>query len=71
MESLLLSRKDAAVALGVSVRTLENLIASKELTPRRIGRRCLLERRELERFARRNHDTQRNRNDGDGLPVSQ
>jgi excisionase family DNA binding protein len=54
-ETLLVSKRDAAAMLGVSVRTLENLISLKELPARHIGRRCLLERQVLERFARRDH----------------
>ena len=55
MDSLLVSRKDAAAALGICLRTLDYLILSKELMPRRIGRRVMFERSALERFARRDH----------------
>lgn len=57
-ERLLLSKRDAAAMLGLSVRTVENLISSRELPARHIGRRCLIERQVLERFARRDHQTQ-------------
>ena len=53
MERLLLSKKEAAVALGISVRTVEYLIASKQLDARRIGRRRLVPRTALEKLARR------------------
>jgi hypothetical protein len=43
---LLFSQKDAARILGVSLRTLQNLIASKQLPVRR---------KDLESFARRDH----------------
>lgn len=56
-EQLLVSKRDAAAMLGLSVRTLENLIALKELPARRIGRRCMIERRALEQFSRRDHAT--------------
>jgi excisionase family DNA binding protein len=56
-ERLLLSKREAAAMLGLSVRTLENLLSLKELPARRIGRRCLIERQALERFARRDHRT--------------
>jgi excisionase family DNA binding protein len=56
-EALLVSKRSAAAMLGVSVRTLENLIRLKELPARRIGRRCLVERHTLERFVRRDHTT--------------
>jgi excisionase family DNA binding protein len=57
-ESILLSKRNSAAMLGLSIRTLENLINRKELPVRRIGRRCLIERQALERFARRDHQTQ-------------
>jgi len=52
---LLFSQKDAARVLGVSLRTLQNLILCKELPARRIGRRVLIHRKDLEAFARRDH----------------
>jgi excisionase family DNA binding protein len=52
-------KRETAASLGISVRTLENLVAMREITPRRIGRRVLFEAREIERFARRDHMTQR------------
>jgi excisionase family DNA binding protein len=60
-EPLLVSKRTAASMLGLSVRTLENIISVKELPVRRIGRRCLIERQALERFARRDHRTKRER----------
>ena len=56
-EPLLVSKREAAALIGVSVRTLENLIGNKQLPTRRIGRRCLIERSALERFARHDHRT--------------
>jgi excisionase family DNA binding protein len=47
---LLLTRKEAAQALSVSLRFLDGLIGSKQLQARRLGRRVLVEHRELERF---------------------
>ena len=55
MDSILMSKKSAAQALGISLRTLEYLIDRGDLKARRIGRRVLIERRELERFARHDH----------------
>lgn len=52
---LLFGKKDCARILGISVRTLENLIASRQLSVRRIGRRVLVHRRDLETFARHDH----------------
>lgn len=58
--SLLVDRKTAARLLSVSLRTLDNLIVSKELDGvRRIGRRVLISRSSLEIFARRDHRTRR------------
>lgn len=55
--SILVSKREAACALGVSLRTVENLISRKELEARSIGRRRLIPRAALERFARRDHRT--------------
>jgi excisionase family DNA binding protein len=57
IEPILVSKRDAAKALSISVRTLENLIAAREITVRRVGRRCLISRRALEAFARHDHPT--------------
>ena len=54
---LLVSKRDAALALSVCVRTIENLIQAKELPARKIGRRTLIPARALEDFARRDHPT--------------
>lgn len=56
-EQLLLSKRSTATALGISVRTLENLVAMREIIPRRIGRRVLFDARVIEQFARRDHRT--------------
>jgi len=58
-EVLLVDKRAAAGSLGVSLRTIENLIASKELQVRRIGRRTLIPRVALERFAQKDHPTQK------------
>jgi excisionase family DNA binding protein len=52
---LLFSEKDSALALGISKRSVQKLIAAGLLKPRRIGRRVLIHRRDLEEFARRDH----------------
>ena len=56
-DKVLLTRRDAARLLSVSVRTIDTLLARRELTTRRIGRRRLIPRAELARFARRDHAT--------------
>jgi len=48
---LLFSKREAAQRLSISVRTLENLLATKELEARRIGRRVLIPAAVLEHFA--------------------
>ncbi len=57
MEPLLLTRVEAAGLLRVSLRTLDLLVSTKELGSRKVGRRRLIPRVELERFARRDHAT--------------
>lgn len=56
-EQLLFSKRSTAATLGISVRTLENLVAVREIIPRRIGKRVLFAVQEIERFARRDHLT--------------
>jgi len=57
MAKLLCSKKEVADALGISLRTVDNLIGRKELTVRRVGRRVLVPVVEIERFTRRDHET--------------
>ena len=54
-DSLALSRREAADALCISLRTLDYLLAQGKLHGRRIGRRIVIPRVELERLLR--HDT--------------
>jgi excisionase family DNA binding protein len=49
----LFSKKRAAEALSVSLRTIDYLIATKRLAVTRIGKRVLIPRKALEQFARR------------------
>jgi excisionase family DNA binding protein len=56
-DSLLLSKRQTAHLLSVSLRTVDNLIAERQLVVRRIGRRVLIPRRSLEEFTRRDHPT--------------
>lgn len=51
----LFSRKDAATYVGLSVSTLDLAIARGMLRARRIGRRVLVPRVELDRFVRADH----------------
>lgn len=52
MNEILVNKVEAARLLGLAVRTVENLVAEGQLRARRIGRRVLFERGELERFAK-------------------
>jgi excisionase family DNA binding protein len=52
---ILYSRKEAAYAMSVSCRSLDNWIAEGELKVRRIRGRVLVHRSELEKFAERDH----------------
>jgi excisionase family DNA binding protein len=54
-EKFLYTRKEAAHSLGISVRSLDYLIAAKQLDTRRIGKKVLLTRASLAVFASRNH----------------
>ena len=56
-EPILVSKKEAASMLGLSLRSITNYIAVNELRPRHIGRRTLLSYREIMNFARRDHKT--------------
>lgn len=53
LNQILVGRIDAAVLLGISPRTVDNLVARGSLRPRRIGARCLFLVEELKLFAKR------------------
>jgi excisionase family DNA binding protein len=50
-EKLLVSRRDAASMLSISLRTLDKLVIEKRLSVQRVGTRVLFPRRALEQFA--------------------
>ena len=52
MEQILVSRQEAAKALSISVRSLDYMIARGELPARKLGKRTLIPRAALEKFAR-------------------
>jgi excisionase family DNA binding protein len=52
---LLVSKRSAAESLGVSIRTIENFIARKDLPARKLGRRTLIPFAALRQFATRDH----------------
>jgi helix-turn-helix protein len=52
---LLVSKRDAAALLSLCLRSIDNLIAGKQLPCRRIGKRVLIPYTALVAFARRDH----------------
>lgn len=55
MDRLLYSRKAAAEALSISIRSLDYLLSQKKFCTRRIGRKVLIPRAELVKFAQSDH----------------
>ena len=51
------SREESVQILGISVRTLDRLVAEKQLSARRIGSRVLITREALAQFTKRDHWT--------------
>ena len=64
---LLYDRKSAAQMLSVSVRSLDYIIAAKGLDTRRIGRKVLVTRASLVRYASGNHFDITSRSDADAV----
>ena len=56
-EPALYSKGQSAIYLGVSVRTIGNLLRAKELVRRKIGRKTLIPKTSLEAFLRKDHAT--------------
>ncbi len=54
-DKLLVCREEAAEILSISVRSIDYLLASKQLSFRRIGTRILIPVADLKRFARMDH----------------
>jgi excisionase family DNA binding protein len=52
---VLYTKREAAQLLSISVRSLDYLIFSHQLSARRVGRRVLVHRDAIEQFARRDH----------------
>jgi len=55
LDPINVSKKDSGVLLGVCLRTIDNLIATKQLPCRRIGRRVLIPYTAPYTAARRDH----------------
>ena len=51
-EKILLSRKDAAEAIGVSLRSVDYLICQGHLATKAVGRRRMILRASIEKFCR-------------------
>jgi hypothetical protein len=52
---LLFTRREASYALGISIRSLDYLVGAKQLAHRRLGKKVMIAAKELERFARADH----------------
>jgi excisionase family DNA binding protein len=55
MDKLLVSQEEAAQLLSISKRSVEYLVASRQLSTRRIGTRALIPIEDVRRFARSDH----------------
>jgi excisionase family DNA binding protein len=55
MDKLLVSQEEAAQLLSISKRSVEYLVASRQLSTRRIGTRALIPIEEVRKFARSDH----------------
>jgi len=64
MQLQIYSRREAAEALRVSLRTLDTLLAQGKLRGRRIGRRVLVPQSELEKLLRRDTEIDPAQNNG-------
>lgn len=58
MNTLLLSKPEAARMLGLSLRSIDYLIASQKIPIRRIGKRVLITRSAVESFANAENSTE-------------
>lgn len=57
LPKLMYDRSQVAEMLGISKRTVDNLIAAKQLTARKVGSRVLIPFSALVDFTRRDHPT--------------
>jgi len=58
-EPALYSKEQAAIFLGISVRTVNNLLQMKQLVRRKIGRKTLIPVTSLKAFLTKDHPTRR------------
>lgn len=61
---ILVSKRDAAILLSISLRTLDSLIARRCLPVRNVGKRVLIPYSALEAFAKSDHETGRSKHLG-------
>ena len=54
-DRILVGRREAARMLSISQRSLDYLVANRQLNVRRIGARVLISMNELKRYARADH----------------
>lgn len=54
LQKALYSRKEAAWSLGISLRSLDTLLASKQIAFRRLGRKVMIPAGEVKRISRQN-----------------
>ena len=54
-QPLLVSKRDAANLLSLCLRTVDKLIATKQLSACRVGKRVLIRYASLQQFVRRDH----------------
>jgi excisionase family DNA binding protein len=54
---LMFTRRQASLLLSLSVNTIGNLIKTKQLIGRKVGRKVLIPRSSIEAFTRRDHKT--------------
>jgi len=71
IERLAYTKVEAAQALGLSLRTIDNLIAAKELTARRIGRRVVIPATGLQALIRCDRPTSRRGRNHNGQQAAQ
>jgi excisionase family DNA binding protein len=69
MDKILCSKREAAEILGVSIRTIENLVSKKLLVSRQIGRRRMIPYAACVQLARRDTPVITG-NDDNGNPIS-
>jgi hypothetical protein len=55
VEKFLYNHKEAALSLGVSIRSVDYIISRRDLDTRRVGKKVLVTRESLRRFAGSNH----------------